>query len=639
VAALPAAILGLAGALCVPVAWAQTPAAAAAAAAASGSTALPELVVTATRFPETLASLPMGVSVITAEQIRVSGVTTVNEAIMRLLGVPGRQDFLGGGNFDLDLRGFGETAGSNQVIVLDGVRLNEADMSQARLAGINIDTVERIEVLRGSGAVLYGEGATGGVIVITTKAGMGRERQNSASLFASVGTYDTQVLRASATLAAGGFSLDVAGQERRSDNHRDNFQSSTEGLDLVAQWAGDSVRLGLRHGRDTLDTRLPGPLTFQQFLSNPRQTITPNESAAVRNERSGVFGEWFAGAWQLGFDAGSRNQTVQFFTSWPMVTDVDADTFGLRGRHSASLGSGTNVFVLGYDENRWNRLPRNGTPSRHKSEAWYVKNDYTWATGTRLSVGARTEKLNKSTASVALNDRLNAWELGLAQPLAQGQMVWVRAGTSFRLANVDELNFMPPGIVLRPQESRDIEAGWRWSAATYRFEVRAYQSRLTNEIGLDPNFPNPFSWNGRGANVNFDPTLRRGIEADADWAVTDALNLGVRMGFRESTFRSGPYAGRDIPWVPSSTLALRADWQPVEGHRLSAGLNWVSSQTPSFANECRIPSYTTADVRYSVQVRSAELSLGVNNLFDRRYFTQAIDCAADGNPSGIYLNP
>lgn len=166
---------------------------------------LPETVVSATRFNEPLASLPLGVSVITAEQIRLAGATTVNEAVMKLLGVPGRQDLYGGGDYALDLRGFGSTADSNQVVVLDGVRLNEADTGGTRLAGIPIDAVERIEVLRGNGAVLYGEGATGGVIVITTKAGNGSARRNSASVYGAIGSHDLRELRASATLAAGAF--------------------------------------------------------------------------------------------------------------------------------------------------------------------------------------------------------------------------------------------------------------------------------------------------------------------------------------------------------------------------------------------------------------------------------------------------
>ena len=107
---------------------------------------LPETVVTATRFTEEAASLPFGVSVITADAIRASGVTTVNEAVMRLLGIPGRLDFYGGGDYSLDLRGFGSTSGSNQVVILDGIRLNEGDLGGTRLAGITSDAVERIEV-------------------------------------------------------------------------------------------------------------------------------------------------------------------------------------------------------------------------------------------------------------------------------------------------------------------------------------------------------------------------------------------------------------------------------------------------------------------------------------------------------------
>jgi iron complex outermembrane recepter protein len=80
--------------------------------------------------------------------------------------------------------------------------------------------------------------------------------------------------------------------------------------------------------------------------------------------------------------------------------------------------------------------------------------------------------------------------------------------------------------------------------------------------------------------------------------------------------------------VPSQTLALRCDWVPVAGHRFNAGLNWVSSQHPDFDNACKVPSYTTADARYAWQFhRNAELGVGVTNLFDHKYYTQAFGCA------------
>jgi len=86
---------------------------------------LPEVVVTATRFAEPAAMLPFGVSVLTADDIQSSGASTVNEAVMKLLGVVGRIDTSGGTNYSLDLRGFGATAGSNQIVIVDGLRLTK----------------------------------------------------------------------------------------------------------------------------------------------------------------------------------------------------------------------------------------------------------------------------------------------------------------------------------------------------------------------------------------------------------------------------------------------------------------------------------------------------------------------------------
>jgi iron complex outermembrane receptor protein len=251
---------------------------------------LQPVLVTATRFPEPAASLPLGVSVITAQEIEASGAATVNEALMRVLGVVGRQDFFGGGEYNLDLRGFGPAADSNQLVIVDGLRVSEADLGGTRLAGIPIESVERIEVLRGSGAVLYGEGATGGVIVITTKAGGGKERRNGASVYAGAGSFGLRDLRAGATLAGGGFSLDASTQKRESDNHRENFRSRTDAAAVTGQWANEWLRFGARLSRDSLDTGLPGALSPAQYDADPRQTTTPGDHAHIRNERDRVSG-------------------------------------------------------------------------------------------------------------------------------------------------------------------------------------------------------------------------------------------------------------------------------------------------------------------------------------------------------------
>ncbi|MEO8806102.1 MAG: TonB-dependent receptor [Burkholderiaceae bacterium] len=598
---------------------------------------LPPVTVSATRFAERADDLPFGVSVLTADDIQAAGVTTVNEAIMKLLGVPGRLDFYGGGDYVLDLRGFGGTADNNQVVVVDGIRINEADLSGTRLAGIAIDAVERIEVIRGSGAVLYGEGATGGVIVITTKAGRGTARKNQASLYAAAGSYGLRELRGVGTLVAGDFSLDVAANQREADNHRENFRSKADGASITGQWSNDWLRAGLRHATDRLDTGLPGSLSAAQYEADPHQSNAPLDSASIRNTRSSVFGEVLFGDWQMGVDAGWRDKSLTSDNGgFPYDYDVDASTYAVRARHAAKFGAVANSLVFGVDRGQWKRslLGAFGSVSNQRSQAYYVKDEVTLAGGTRLSAGGRTERITKDNSSAvgSISERPQAWELGVVQPVMAGVSVFGRVGHSYRLANVDEFGFTSPGLTLNPQTSRDIELGGRWAYTGGRAELRLYRSALTNEIGYDPSVVGPF---GFGANVNFDPTRRQGIELEVMQALGGGANLRVNAATRRARFSAGSHEGKDVPLTPRHSLSVRADWSPAPGHRIDGGVNVVSSQSPDFDNACSMPRYTTADLRYAYRWSFAELALGVTNLGNAKYYTQAFACV-NGAVSSIY---
>lgn len=596
---------------------------------------LAETVVSATRFSEAAASLPLSVSVVTAEEIERSGVNTVNEAVMKLLGVPGRLDTSGGNNYVLDLRGFGETTNSNQVVIVDGLRLNDADMSATGLAQIPIDAVERIEVLRGAGSVLYGEGATGGAIVVTTKAGAGVKRQNSAQLYAASGSNGLQDLRASAVVASGGFSIDMVATDRRSDGHRDNFASVAKGQSVTAQWSNDWLRLGARAGQSELRSGFPGSLAAAQYAADPRQASSSTDYGDSKKDNTGVFAEASMGNWLLAFDANQRNtQNQGVLWGSAYETHLDAANYSLRARHEAQLAGVANAFVVGYDEGDWTSLVLKssykaaGTVGTSTRSAYYLKDDVTLAsTGTRLSAGWRTEAMKKNDGvNAALNTTQNAWELGVSQPLAKGVLVYGRVGTSFRLPNLDEFAYTPGGAALQPQTSKDLELGARWKIMSAQVDMRWYQSDLTNEIG----------YNGLTyENVNFDPTKRQGVELEVKHPVSAALDVRLNAAVREAKFTAGTYAGKDVTLVPGQTLALNADWRPAAGHTLGAGVTWVSEQRVDFANVCKIPAYMTVDARYAYQFKNAELALGIANLADEKYYTYAYGCTG-GVTGGIY---
>lgn len=614
---------------------------------------LKEVVVTAMRFAEPAASLPLGVSVITSDAIEAAGVNSVNEAIIRLLGVPGRLDTSGGNNYALDLRGFGEAANSNQVVIVDGLRLNEGDFAVAGLSQISIESVDRIEVLRGTGAVLYGEGATGGVIVVTTKAGAGVGRSNSAQLYAATGSRGLQDVRASAVLASGGFSLDVAVADRHSDGHRVNAASVAEDLAVTAQWSNDWLRGGARAGRNESESGLPGSLSTVQYEADPRQSdpsraTSKTDFGNVKKDNAGIFLEANIGNWQL---IGDVNQRTKKYMSlqWGSLFgyDIDANNDSLRARHESVLTMGTNVFVAGQDRGDWTRnitassMTPVGTLARANVKAHFVKDDFTFnSTGTRISAGWRTETMDKQEGKsvTVLNETQDAWELGLSQPLSKDVMLYGRVGTSFRLANVDEFSFTTPGVTIKPQTSRDVELGARWKLATGEVDVRWYRNKLNDEIGYDPTAFGPYSnFGSNGANINFDPTQRQGLEIEAKHAINAVFDLRLNAALRQAAFTSGAYSGNSVPLAPSKTLALHANWRFSTGHRLDGGLNWVSSQKPGgdFSNKFSVPAYSTIDLRYAYQLGNAEFALGIANLMDAKYYSQAyLDFA--GTDVGIY---
>ncbi len=131
---------------------------------------LPDVVVTATRVPTSVTDIPAGVTVITRQEIEDRDYNTLVEALSAVPGIQVAQSGGPGGNASVFVRG----TNSNQVLVLrDGMPINDASDPGAAF-NFGTDTladVERIEIIRGPMAALYGSGAIGGVINLITIRG------------------------------------------------------------------------------------------------------------------------------------------------------------------------------------------------------------------------------------------------------------------------------------------------------------------------------------------------------------------------------------------------------------------------------------------------------------------------------------
>ena len=609
---------------------------------------LPSVTVTGARFASDPALTPIGATVITAADMRRAGVADVNQAIRKIGGVYGRQSLDSSPDFGLDLRGFGANSSQNLVIMLDGVRLSESELGNGVLSSIPIETVERIEIIRGGASVLFGEGATGGVIQVVTRRPQSNTRRGT--LRAEGGQFGYADLRASFAQSWNGFALDAAIGKQRTDNYRAHSGFEQTNLSAGAQWAYADGRIGVRLDSARQKTEFPGSLTLAQFERNPRQASTLKDFGSLDSDRINAFAEHRIGALDLAAELSHRQKTVDstyFFDfgsgefASPLGYDSSQTQFSPRLRHLAQLPGMLNELVAGVDLIKWNRVTRSDfskADASQQSRAVYVRNELKWdaAHNARLAIGARHESFDKDTldalgSSYVSEQSQNAWEVQGSVNLASATSVYARMGRSFRVPNVDENAFRSSKGVLQIQTSRDLELGVTFGGPALGLTARAFRHALTNEIFYDPTL------NGFGANTNLDPTERRGVELDAHADLAPGLRLTGQLQHVNARFTAGPNAGNDMVLVPKNVLTSRLSWNPAGGHSADVGVQWVASQRygSDFSNTCgaRVPSYATIDARYARQIGAWEFALAGMNLADKQHFSNAFGCRSAIYPS------
>lgn len=607
--------------------------------AASAEQAIATVNVTGARFASDAALSPIGATVITADDIRRAGSNDVNAAIRKIGGVFGRQSLDGSPDFGLDLRGFGSNSSQNMVILVDGVRLNENELAGPILSSIPIDTVERIEITRGGSSVLYGEGATGGVINIITKRGADAGYHGSLSL--EGGRFDQYDARASVRHGEGPLSFDLAADKQGTDNYRDNNAFRQKSISGGFQWAVEGSRVGMRVESARQNMRFPGSLTQEQFEANPRHTNSPDDFGTVDSDRITLFGEHRIGSVDLAAELAHREResTAFYGGPYPYASTYNSrqTQFSPRLRQLSRWNGMLNEVVAGIDLTRWERRTSSGSDASQDSKAIYVRDEMRFADvyNARLALGARHERFDKDERNASLGvpsaeQSQNGWSVeGSIDPLA-GITVHAKVGESFRIPNADENGYRSSEGLLDVQTSRDLELGVTTGSDARRISARVFRHRLTNEIFYDPTLGGGF-----GANTNLDPTRRQGAEIEgqlmiaADWRVTG------QWQHVKAKFTDGPNAGREMVLVPKNVLTARLAWMPSTGQSADIGAQYVSSQRfgNDFGNTCaaRIPSYTTIDARFAQKVGSWEFAVSGLNLADRQYYSNAFGCR-----SGIY---
>jgi iron complex outermembrane receptor protein len=600
------------------------------------------VVVTATRAPQTPGALAAGVTLIDAAAIEAMGASSVNEAIRWLAGVPGRTSTAGGSDPTLDLRGFGETADSNVVILVDGVRQNEGDSSGTSLSWLPIESVRRIEILRGSAAVLYGEGATGGVIHVLTD---GRQELPRARAQLGVGSDRLRQAKALVSGAAQQWRWQLSASALDGDFHRENFDRSERSGAARIDWRGQGISLTSRLALASSKGGLPGGLTPAEAAAMPSKSFKPFDRGQSDSSNLLLAAQFDVADWRAAFDwSRRRSDTSSNFVSdgYRSEVGITAMRQGLQAwRDYSALGTLLRT-QFGLDAQSWDSdrdSKANWGDSqariRQRSQALFVRQEAAWSEGVwRASAGLRRTLAERSVTGAQagrIEPDNNSWELGMVRALPGRGEVYGRLSTSFRLPNADEFSCYvgfgsctPTAVsLLRPQTSGDLEFGWRQSDRRGSRALRVYRSDLRDEIGLDATQFN---------NINYDPTRRQGLESEFKWKPDRASELGAVLNLRSARFTQGPYAGRAVPMVSAQTLTLSASRKLGGQHTLGWMTQLQSSQRVAgdLGNTCadRIAGFGVSRARYAYAEGDWEWAVTINNVLDKSYYNFRTRCSA-----------
>ena len=609
-------------------------------------TATDEVVVTASRFREPQSDQPIGVTVINAEQIRNSAAATVPELLMQFPGIHVR-DNSGSPNWQVDMRGFGITGDQNTLILLDGQRVSENELATVNWMGIPLASIERIEIMRGSGAVLSGGGATGGTINIITRSAQSGAR--SATLGSSAGSYGTYDYRAGANVASEKVGLLVNTEHLETRNYRFSNRFRDQNAQADLRYTGERGTLYAKLGSDEQQLLLPGALTAAQIAANPRLAATPGDFANAASNYANLGGNLYVGGAELALNAGYRSKDAPsaFFVATAfrnnVSTSVDVWSLTPRAKIPFTLGGVSNSLVAGVDWDQWNYNSTAGPStvahpvSTQRNTAGYFQNTSQLGANTLLSLGGRVQRTSFgvtdqfSGSAATREQQLRAYEVALRHRLSGAWNVYGKFGNSFRVPNVNEYFnlFFSSTILLKPQTSHDREIGTEFRDGRANYRLALYYMDLNNEIHSNPDpatsFPVP--------NINLPPTRRYGAELEGKWSFTPSLSAFANYTYAVSKFRSGSIGGvsvedKDVPLVPHSMANLGVSWEFVPRTRLNAVVNYVGQQvldgdeTNTSAN--RMPSYTLADLKLTHTAGDWLLSAGVKNLFNQKYFTYGV---------------
>ncbi|MCX5839072.1 MAG: TonB-dependent receptor [Deltaproteobacteria bacterium] len=624
---------------------------------AGRSAVLQEVVVTATRDQEEIRKVPADVTVITEKEIRDSGATSLVEILERQEGIQFRS-YSGHEPLSIiDLRGMGGDSPYGKVqIQLNGRRLNRPDMASVNWFQVPLSQVERIEIVRGAGSVLYGDSAVAGVINIITRKGEGKPAFHVSAVAGSYGLHDE---KASVSGSEKKWAYAVSGENYVSLGYRDRSKVSSQGAGLDLSY-DMSEYIGLSMGASFNRTQyeLAGNLTAAEMEADRRQyqparpvywTSASSDDdgmdrqTELRFRIDSMLGDF--GRAEIGFSAGIKDAETNY-VSWNSFNSYTIRTYAVTPQYilekkmfgrDNKLTAGVDYILEPFKMDRYTNRERIAKLSvvdlERQTTGYYLRDEFHLIKLLILSAGYRWEEATIRGNSITFpgtvdfdtkkTHRGDAHELGLTYLVGQKSKVFAKYATAYRLPFIDEqASYYGWGngflADLEKETAKTMELGTSLNPLkNLTIGLTLFRIDMENEI----------SWNSAtNRNENLDRTRHEGAEGTFSYLWEKWFKIYGSYAYHRATFEGGLYNGKELPLVPNQVIKLGMEWYLPGAFVLRPEARFVSNAYMSGDqdnNGEKLSAYQVYDLFlfYRPEWNRCKVSafVGVENLNNEKY--------------------
>ena len=574
-----------------------------------------EVVVTASRVSTPISRVLAPVTVINKADINRTQPPSLGALLDGSTGVNTQASGSLGSQTELMIRG---SSSAQAIVLLDGMRISSATNGGAPIQYIEPESIERIEVVRGSRSSLYGADAVGGVVQIFTHEGLRAEDFHSAYIKQGLGSHDSWRTSARIKSQHGNSYYQFSASHFQShgfdsttvlengNNDRDGFDNTTFNASFGHQFNQDlQVRLTAFHSAGQAD--------YDQSPFDYDQAVDPYHDYAIQ-ALSARIDYQLTDSWRTELMlADSRNDD----TSYDRLSDTNGDILGLPAEFNTQRHfynwlntfeiDGHHRLMAGIDFQQDQLFSSNVYDEDQRDNlAAYGQYEFNGEV-VQLSVSARSDD------NSAYGDN-NTGQIEAGFHITDQLLIGSSYGTAFRAPTFNDLYFPSSGNPdVKAETSANSELFVRGRHELLNWQLNVFHNDVDDMIAwapIDPSDPGGF-WQP----FNIAQATLKGTEFTID---ADIGEYALSANYSYLMTEDGK-TGKELTYRPQHTINVDISRQWGE-----LNITWIqqfrSQSYIDIDNTATLDGYGLSHLRFGYELpHDVQLSLALNNLFDKQY--------------------